>query len=343
MNKLLAISLFIFFTLSGYGETALERHGQLKVEKNQILNEKGKPVQLAGMSLFWSQWQGKYYTKKVVNWLVEDWKVTLVRAAMGVKHEESESGYLYDGTEEDKVIRVVDAAIKKGIYVIIDWHDHHAHKHTEEAIKFFTKMAQKYGKHPNVIYEIYNEPEKVSWNEVVKPYAEKVIKAIRSVDEDNLIVVGTPNWCQYVDEASLNPIEGKNIAYSLHFYASSHGADIRSRAQKALNNGLPLFVTEFGTCLASGDGFMDTTETNKWFDFLDKNNISWCNWSIADKKETSAALNPGARNYGKWRRNKISPSGFYIRSKLRTKAGFKENLIEKKKKKESWLKFKPIN
>ena len=36
-------------------------------------------------------------------------------------------------------------------------------------------MAKKYGKHPNIIYEIYNEPLVVSWDDVIKPYAENVI------------------------------------------------------------------------------------------------------------------------------------------------------------------------
>ncbi|MBQ4796798.1 cellulase family glycosylhydrolase, partial [Pectobacterium versatile] len=109
------------------------------------------------------------------------------------------------------------------MYVIIDWHSHSAENNRSEAIRFFQDMARKYGNKPNVIYEIYNEPLQVSWSNTIKPYAEAVISAIRAIDPDNLIIVGTPSWSQNVDEASRDPINGKNIAYTLHFYAGTHG------------------------------------------------------------------------------------------------------------------------
>jgi len=295
------LTLFILFaSISIHSETAVEKHGQLKVVGNKIVDQHGEPTQLRGMSFFWSQWMGKFYNKLLVNWLVDDWKVTVVRAAMGAKHEESQSGYIYDGAEKQKVIDVVEASLRKGIYVIIDWHDHYAHENVKEAKRFFQDMAKRYGKHPNVIYEIFNEPIKVSWSEVVKPYAETIISAIREIDPDNLIIVGTPSWCQDVDEAAKDPLSGENLVYALHFYAATHGADIRDKAQFALDKGLPLFVSEFGTCLASGNGFLDSSETEVWFRFMDENKLSWCNWSIADKDETASALLPGTRCTGSW-------------------------------------------
>lgn len=39
-------------------------------------------------------------------------------------------------------------------------------------------MAQKYGKYPHIIYEIYNEPMEDSW-ESVKEYAADIISEIR--------------------------------------------------------------------------------------------------------------------------------------------------------------------
>ncbi|MFW5774679.1 MAG: glycoside hydrolase family 5 protein [Chitinivibrionales bacterium] len=338
---IVAVSIHIF---AAQAPTAVEIHGALGVEGNRIVDQNGKPTQLRGMSFFWSQWMDKYYNNRVVKWLVKDWKVTIVRAAMGVKHDDSETGYLYDGSERYKVETIVNAAIEKGVYVIIDWHDHHAHEHTERAVSFFEMMAKKYGDHPNVIYEIYNEPIKASWSDDVKPYAETVVAAIRAIDPDNLIVIGSPSWCQDVDEPAKDPVEGENLAYSLHFYAATHGADLRDKAQFALDQGLALFATEFGTCLASGDGFLDSLGTMQWFEFLDENKISWCNWSIADKDETASALIPGARWYGKWKHRELTPSGRIIRRKLRMDAGFEDDTPppEKKKKKDTWLKIKPL-
>lgn len=70
-------------------------------------------------------------------------------------------------------------------------------------------MAQTYGNKPNVIYEVYNEPINSSWTNDIKPYAEQVIDAIRSIDPDNLIIVGTRFYSAYVNEAADNPINKK--------------------------------------------------------------------------------------------------------------------------------------
>jgi endoglucanase len=189
----------------------------LSVSGNKILAS-GKPASFSGSSLFWSNvnWGGeRFYNANTVSWLKNDWKSTIVRAAMGV---EERGGFLQDPAfNKAKVKAVVDAAIANDMYVIIGWHSHKAENHCSAAIAFFEEMARTYGHHPNIIYEIYNEPLEVSWSGTIKPYAEAVVGAIRAIDPDNLIIVGTPNWSQNVDEASLDPITRyPNIAYTLH-------------------------------------------------------------------------------------------------------------------------------
>lgn len=298
--------------------TPVENYGLLQVAGNKILDKSSKPVQLRGMSLFWSQWIGKYYNAEAIKWLKDDWRCTVVRASMGVGM--AEDGYLKNPErEKQKVIDVVDAAIKEGIYVIIDWHDHNAEQNTEASKAFFSEMAAKYGDKPNVIYEIFNEPLNISWNTVIKPYSEAVIAAIRAKDPDNLIICGTGNWSQRVNEAASDPITDPNVAYTLHFYAGTHKQSLRDEAMKALAKNVALFVTEYGTSEASGDGTFDKAETNTWFTFLDQNKISSCNWSLADKSEISAALKPGASATGGWTSSSLSESGIFIRDYLRSK------------------------
>jgi endoglucanase len=181
-------------------------------------------------------------------------------------------------------------------------------------------MAKTYGRYPNVIYEIWNEPAKgQEWNWDIKPYHEAVIPRIRAQDPDNLIICGTPNWSQDVDEASLDPLKFKNVAYTLHFYASTHTQLLRDKATVALNNGVALMVTEWGDSEASGNGYLDAGETRRWLDFLDQNRISWCNWSVSDKRETSSALRFGAGTNGGWTTNDLSGSGILVRDELRSK------------------------
>lgn len=297
-------------------KTAVENFGQLRVQGNRIVNAAGQNVQLRGMSLFWSQWMGQYYQPETVQWLATNWQATVVRAALAVEHD----GYL-DNPEREKakVKAVIDGALAAGLYVIIDWHDHHAEDHLAEAKAFFGEMAQTYGSHPHIIYEPYNEPLNVSWTNVLKPYFEALIDTIRTHDPDNLIVCGTRQWSQRVDEAAYNPLDDPNVAYTLHYYAATHKQSLRDIALTALNKGVALMVTEYGTCEASGDGFFDKAETEKWWKFLDDHRISHCNWSVADKVEGTAALKPGAPGKGGWTDSQLTASGAFVRAHLRSK------------------------
>lgn len=295
--------------------TIVEKYGRLQVKGNHLFGENGDTVQLRGMSLFWSQWMGQYYTPECVKWLKDDWKSTIIRAAMGV--EADKNGYEVVPEEKDKVVKVVDAAIKEGIYAIIDYHSHEAHKNPELAKKFFAEMAQKYAQYPNVIYELYNEPlQDPTWSGDIKPYCEAVIAEIRKYDTKNLIICGTRQWSQMVSEAAADPIKDKNVAYTLHYYAGSHRKWLRAEAQKAMDMGICLFVTEFGTCHASGNGVYSPEESKVWWDFLDKYKISWCNWSVADKVESASILNPGASGLGNWKPEELTETGKLVKEEM---------------------------
>lgn len=293
--------------------TFVQKHGQLSVSGNYIVDKNRDQIVLRGMSLFWSQWMGSFYNESCVDWLKDDWSCTVIRAAMGVES----GGYLqYPLVEMTKVKTIINSCINAGIYVIVDWHDHNAQNHLEQSLVFFKQIAQQYGNYPNIIYEIFNEPTQVSWTNDVKPYAIAVIDTIRKYDPYNIIVVGSPTWSQDVDTASRNPIERSNIAYSLHFYAATHKQALRNKAVTALNNGIALFVSEWGTCEASGTGTLDYNEVNTWLNFMEFHKISWCNWSLCDKDETSAALKVGASVTGGWPESVLSPSGVLVRSKI---------------------------
>ena len=295
--------------------TAVQIHGLLQQSGNKILDKNNEPVSFAGNIFFWSNdnWGGeRYYNTEVVSWLKDDWKTTIVRAAMGV---EDPGGYLENKTtNKNRVKTIVDAAIDNGIYVIIDWHSHHAEDNTNEAILFFQEMATLYGEYDNVIYEIYNEPLDISWSEIVKPYAISIINAIRSIDPDNLIVVGTPEWSQRVDLAAADPIIGySNIAYTLHFYTVYHQQWLRNRASAALESGIALFVTEWGSI---GYSLVDS-EANEWMTWCFTNKISHCNWAVNDKEEEWSILISGASTNGGWPDDELTKAGKLARNIIR--------------------------
>lgn len=295
--------------------TVVQIHGLLQQNGNKIVDKNNEPVSFAGNSFFWSNdnWGGeRYYKAEVVSWLKNDWKTTIVRAAMGV---EDPGGYLDNKTaNKNRVKTIVDAAIDEGIYVIIDWHSHHAEDNTNEAALFFQEMANLYGEYDNVIYEIYNEPLDISWSTIIKPYAISIIAAIRSIDPDNLIVVGTPEWSQRVDLAAADPITGySNIAYTLHFYSIHHQQWLRDRASAALESGIALFVTEWGSI---GYSLVDS-EANEWMAWCFTNKISHCNWAVNDKEEEWSILIPGASTTAGWSDDDLTKAGKLARNIIR--------------------------
>lgn len=314
MTRIILSLIFALLTAgAAAAETPVQVHGQLRVEGNRILNQHGEPVVLRGMSLFWSQWMPQFYNADTVRWLRDDWRVTVVRAAVAVPEE----GYLvYPERETARAEAVIEAAIEAGVYVIVDWHAHNPEP--EAAARFFDHIASKYGAHPNVIYETWNEPLNThGWAEVVKPYHMALVPVIRARDPDNLIIAGTPTWSQDVDIAAADPLPFPNIAYTLHFYAATHRQELRDKAAAALAMGAALFVTEWGTTPATGDGPMDVAETRLWWDFMETNQLSHANWSITDKDEVSAALRPGASGAGGWSDDMLTPSGRLVRARLR--------------------------
>lgn len=323
MRRALRVGLFAVVAITGIAQAGVvSSHGALKVKGNRIVNASGNPIQVAGMSMFWSGWMGKYWNTGVVNTLAKDWNSSLIRAAMGV---EGNGNYLMArDANKNMVNTVVNAAIANDIYVIIDWHDHNATQHTADAVAFFDEMSRLHGKNPHVIFELFNEPLKIPWSDI-KSYAQTVIATIRK-NSDNLILVGTPNWSQDVDAAAASPVSDANTAYVLHFYAGTHGASLRGKADAAMNKGVALFISEWGTSVANGgttgeppvsDNKVWTSESDTWLAWAKQNNLSWANWSVADKNESSAALKPGAPSNGGWNDGNLSPAGIYVKGKIK--------------------------
>ena len=315
MSKI-AYSILIIATclISFTGITQpVKENGQLKVSGTNLLNEKNVPVVLRGVSYGWHNWWPRFYNQESVKWLVYDFNATVVRAAMGVGPQ----GSYLDKKEwsKEKIEAVINGAIKNDIYVIIDWHSHILYE--KEAIEFFSEMAEKYGKNPHVIYEIFNEPVKDSW-EKIKNYSINVIKAIREKDPDNIILVGSPHWDQDVHLVADDPIEGfENIMYTLHFYAATHKKELRKRGDYAIEKGIPLFVSECAGMKANGNEAIDYESWNEWINWMEANKISWVCWSIADKDETCSMLNKTAADTGNWKDKDLKESGLKTREYLK--------------------------
>lgn len=303
------------------GTTPVSQHGQLSVKNGQLVDKSGKGYQLRGMSTHGLTWFPEFVNESAFRTLRDDWNTNVVRLAMYV--DEWGNGQCYMGNKSgslELLEKGVDICIKLDMYVIIDWHvlnPGDPSKYTNEAKSFFETVSKRYAKYPNVIYEICNEPNGgASWSGNIKPYAEKIIPVIRKNAPNSVIIVGTPTWSQEIDKPLSDPLNYKNVMYAFHFYAATH-AGLRSNVENCVAQGLPVFVSEFGTCDASGGGANDFNETQKWLSYFNKQGISYCNWSICNKDETCSVLRPGTSANGNWSESDLTENGKWMRNWLK--------------------------
>lgn len=294
--------------------TPVSAHGALSVKGTQLVDKNGNAFQLKGVSTHGLQWFPQYVNKAAFTSLRDEWGCNVVRLALYTY----ENGYCSGGNKTELKQLVNDGvsyATELGMYVIIDWHilnERDPNTYKSEAVAFFDEMSEKYASYDNVIYEICNEPNGVSWGQV-KSYANEVIAAIRANDKDAIIIVGTPTWSQDVDQAAASPITGcSNIMYALHFYADTHTDWLRNRMVSAINAGLPVFVSEYGICDASGNGACNISQANSWIQTMDQYGVSYVCWNLANKNESSSLISSGVSKKSGWSYDELSTEGKWL-------------------------------
>ncbi len=297
-----------------------ENVSKLKVKDGVLKNSFGRTVQLRGVSSHGIQWD---LEDNIVNYdnlklLKEDWNINVFRIAMYTE----EDGYLYNKeTIKNKVIDIIDNCIELKLYVIVDWHilsDNNPNIHKQEAIEFFDEISKKYSKNNNLIYEICNEPngDNVRWESSVYPYAKDVIETIRKNSPDSLVIVGTPDWCKSVMEVIGSQLPYKNVMYAFHFYSGTHGEVYRKSLEYAIEKGVPVFVSEWGTSVADNGDQVFEKEADEWLEFLNNRNISWVNWALSNKDEATSILKKGTKEV---KDENLTQSGLYVKKKIQKK------------------------
>ena len=274
MKKLLTIVLLCWCVGCAYSARAVDpvkQYGQLQVKGAQLCDQQGQPVILHGLNLEWDTRWPRMYNKKYMKTLKREGQYPLLRLAMEVSED---NGYLAHPQQAMACLKpVIETAIKQNIYVIIDWHANSMH--TQEARQFFGEIAQRYGRYPHIIYEIYNEPIEETWTSI-KKYASEVISEIRRYDPDNIVLVGCPHWNQDIHLVTNSPLNGfNNVMYTVHFYAATHGDDLRQRTEDAVRQGIPIFISECGAMEASGEGPIDLESEAQWVAMCHRLGISF--------------------------------------------------------------------
>ena len=300
---ILLIALINYITPTSNPLNLVSYNGYLSIKKGILVNKNENPIQLRGVSTHNLYYFYENYTYNNIKTLKETWGINTFRIAMYTEPEEE--GYIKNRNIKEKVEKLVDYCIDLDLYVIIDWHivkDNNPTTYQEEALEFFEEISQKYQDVPNIIYEICNEPngDEVTWDNEIKPYAEKIISTIRENYNDAIILVGTPNWSKDLESVRKNPIEDENTMYVVHTYSEDGINEIQSGMENAMKDKLPVMVTECAATDPTGDGKLHKKFLQDWIKYLEKNNISWIVWQFSDKNESSSLLIPRELKEKEW-------------------------------------------
>ncbi|WP_020405118.1 glycoside hydrolase family 5 protein [Hahella ganghwensis] len=322
-QAILCLSL-AFLATTSHAETPVEQHGQLHVCGTQLCDQNNQPVQLRGMSTHGIQWYGWGHclTEKSLDVLADEWKADILRISLYVQ----EGGYETDPEGyTNQVSQLINEASERGMYALVDWHqldpgDPNANLHY--ARQFFTDIANRHKDQVNIIYDVANEPNDVSWS-AIKNYAEQMIPVIRNIDHDASIFIGTHGWSSLgvSDGRSSwdiinNPVQHSNIMYTFHFYAASHQDAYLNELDQASDR-LPIFVTEWGSQTYTGDGDNDFVMAQRFHDLMNTKKIGWTNWNFSDDFRSGAVWNSGTCASGQWTTENMKESGVWVRDKLR--------------------------
>lgn len=327
----MAVSASRVGPVSTYGELKAAKVNNLGQLVGSCPSYANTPVQVKGMSLFWSSAADSstvFYSEKAVNRMVSEMNIEVIRFAMGVTNEKFEDqgrGYLSSANGKTLQLgylkNVVNAAIENDIYVIIDWHIESSNGSTDGAKEFFEYAAKEYGSYNNVIFEVWNEP--TGGMDAVKTHANTIIPIIRKYS-DNLVLVGSPGWSSQPDACASAGIQDSknNFACTLHFYAGTHtvGGGYDNAAMTAMKAGVPVFASEWGTVNANGNGGAQQSPSQAWINWMNTNKVSWANWSASAINEGSAAFKNLAIDQGLT----YTESGNMVKGWMNGKTGYSD-------------------
>lgn len=321
-------------------DTPVEKHGALSVKKIDsyeaptIVDQQGNAVQLRAASTHGVHWFPEYVNKDGFQSLRDEWGLNTVRLAIYPR----EGGYLQGNQTllDSKIAEGVEAAKELGMYVIIDWHvlAYNPNEDLEVAKNFFQKYAEQYKDYNNVIFEICNEPTGTPWYDEsgndIYTYCKEVSKVIRDCGNNSIIICGTNDWSQRVDEVAAKPLKDdgfENIMYSIHFYAGTHYDNIKNNVRSAISHGTPVFASEFGCCDASGNGGYDFANADDWMNLLKENNISYACWSLCNKAESASYISPSCSKTSGWTTSDLTETGVWLMNTSRGLAEAEEGTM----------------
>ena len=143
------------------------------------------------------------------------------------------------------------------LYVIIDWHyignvatgagsqmpkiSHHA---LDLTLEFWKQTANRFKDVPNVLFEIFNEPESIS-AQLWRSSAQKIVDTIRASGAKQIIVVGGIDFGKDLSWVLAGALEDDNLVYASHIYPE-HKRDQWPIWFGKVSQRYPVLITEWG-------------------------------------------------------------------------------------------------
>ena len=300
------------------GEKASAAPLPLRVVKNQVVDGNDKPVRLRGVNVASMEWSsdGEGHILETVKVAVNDWRVNHVRLPLaqgrwfGKAREQNDEGKAY----RSLVKQVVELCSESGVYVILDlhWSDtgewggmigQHRMPDTN-SVAFWKEVAGEYKNDPAVIFDLYNEPFKVSWDVWLKggPVEEPTSRSgprkhyeavgmqtlldiVRAAGAKNVVIAGGVNWSYDLDGIlagrQLNDPDGNGVIYANHAYPFKGDTVEKwvAKMEKASQT-LPLIVSEFGSDPKGGSGRTGEAWVREVLKALESHNWAWTAWDL---------------------------------------------------------------
>ncbi|HMR31341.1 MAG TPA: cellulase family glycosylhydrolase [Geminicoccaceae bacterium] len=197
----------------------------------------------------------------------------------------------------------VRAALKQGLFVIIDWHpvgwpngqyeqgdypggDIELSSKMQPAREFWDYAAKKFGGDGRIAFELFNEPtafgvggtNSQKWAKL-KPFLSQLLSIIRRSSQN--LVLATGEGARILAPIVNSPLSDPNLAYAWHVYPN-HGSQSNWTAELGnINQSKPIVVTEWGFD-PDGNGYHYKGTASKFgtplVNFMNQRGFHWTAW-----------------------------------------------------------------
>lgn len=317
-----------------YVNNGFSRHGALRVSGINLVDKNGDMMRLVGISTHGLQWAGKYVNLSTFQNIRDSFGINVMRLAL----YPGERGYCTSTKERAEelyqlVVKGIEYCTALDMYVIVDWHmlgadttvdgDENPLYYKNESIQFFDRITKEFSDHENILFEIMNEPSgDTTWADCTE-YANAVIPVIRKNMPKAIVLVGNPRWSADLVSVAKAPLGYTNIMYTFHFYAGDNTDT--GKIVNAIKAKLPVFISEHGGMDADGDGNMNYNSLKKWYEVLDKYNLSFVAWNLSNTKGSASMFKTTTSTLDDFSDELLKEWGVYYKQRVREIVGLPVN------------------